>query len=344
MDEELSPLQARLMATYMDALADSKPTAPRPTAAAKPPANSPPRAAAKPSASRSDLYSKKMGELLLKGWRMQAENCPVTGEVPLMQDPVSGRSFSIALGKFVDELGAAEKETTPPLGPPPPAAAPAVAEAPAEAPAAAAPPPKRSQYLPTLSPEQEAAHAKSKAESDKWSEQLSQLMLKGWKMLGENCPVTAQVPLMQHPTNGRKFSVAIGKFVDELGVPPPSPSSAATPPAPNQLPPPMAPSPQPSPAFHPREASPVLPPPSPPVQLGVAPPLQLGVAASLPPSRAGRTALDAALDAVQQQLLQCSVLLSEAASPPPLPLLDAVTRCAQALSALEAARRAGTTP
>ena len=40
--------------------------------------------------------------------------------------------------------------------------------------------------------------------------------MKSWKMLDEHCPVTGQVPLMEHPTNGRKFSVATGKFLDEM--------------------------------------------------------------------------------------------------------------------------------
>ena len=53
---------------------------------------------------RADLYSKKLGELLLKGWTMLGENCPMTGEVPLMRDPKSGRSYSIACGQYTDEM------------------------------------------------------------------------------------------------------------------------------------------------------------------------------------------------------------------------------------------------
>lgn len=153
--EDLSPLQARLMATYMDALSEqADPASKKPPASATPP---PPKKPPSPSAApvqeakwakgagegalesskqgssarsaRSDLYSKKMGELLLKGWRMLGDNCPMTGEVPLMQvlflslraglssqcltrrarlthaqDPKSGRKFSIAVGKFTDEM------------------------------------------------------------------------------------------------------------------------------------------------------------------------------------------------------------------------------------------------
>ena len=73
-----------------------------------------------------------MGELLLKGWKMLGENCPATGEVPLMQHPVSGRKFSIAAGKYTDEMvldgGEADEEeddeyalVAPPAAPSPPA-------------------------------------------------------------------------------------------------------------------------------------------------------------------------------------------------------------------------------
>ena len=40
---------------------------------------------------------------------------------------------------------------------------------------------------------------------------------RGWKMLGEHCPVTGSVPLMQNKA-GRKYSVAVGKFVDEIST------------------------------------------------------------------------------------------------------------------------------
>jgi hypothetical protein len=95
---EMSPLQQRLLATYMDALADQDEGAagdatpglqsmvlpPKPEPVAERPTQA--------STSRSDLYAKKMSELLLKGWKMLGENCPETGDVPLMQHPSSGRS------------------------------------------------------------------------------------------------------------------------------------------------------------------------------------------------------------------------------------------------------------
>ena len=57
---------------------------------------------------------------------------------------------------------------------------------------------------------------RERKQSDEWCARMSELMLKGWKMLGENCPETGTVPLMQHPKNGRKFSVALNKYIDEL--------------------------------------------------------------------------------------------------------------------------------
>ena len=52
---------------------------------------------------RSDEMSHKMSEMLLKGWKMLNEYCPVTGDVPLMQNR-DGRKFSVALDKFIDEI------------------------------------------------------------------------------------------------------------------------------------------------------------------------------------------------------------------------------------------------
>ena len=55
--------------------------------------------------------SQKMSEMLLKGWKMLNEYCPVTGDVPLMQNR-EGRKFSVALEKFVDELESQADDTT----------------------------------------------------------------------------------------------------------------------------------------------------------------------------------------------------------------------------------------
>ncbi|KAL3893781.1 MAG: hypothetical protein SGPRY_014003 [Prymnesium sp.] len=354
MQEELSPLQARLMATYMEALHEkhSKPSPEPPPA--PPPASNP--------SSRSELYSKKMGELLLKGWRMQAENCPVTGEVPLMQEPSSGRSFSIAVGKFVDEIdgggeggGKEGEEGVDGEQPAPSPHNPSTSNVPAPSDATAAPPApsptsggrERTSLawpakpsLPPLSAEEEGAVKRNREESERWCEHMSQLMLKGWKMLGDNCPV----PLMEHPKNGRKFSVAVGKYLDELASPSPSP---APPPSP-----PSSPSPVPIQQEEPArllhsdthiEQPSLLP------ALAATPPIpsEAPRSAGCKRSYQGTSAIASARAAVEQQLLQpfaglrqCSEQLIEADSPPPLQLIDAVTRCAQALTALADCERA----
>jgi uncharacterized Zn finger protein (UPF0148 family) len=51
----------------------------------------------------------------------------------------------------------------------------------------------------------------------KWTTAVSGLLLRGWKMLNESCPVTHAVPLMQN-REGQKFSPALDDFVDGLGA------------------------------------------------------------------------------------------------------------------------------
>jgi len=97
-------------------------------------------------------------------------------------------------------------------------------------------------FLPKLSPEEQARLDENRRRRDAQSKEMSDLLLKGWKMLGEHCPVTGDVPLMQHPKTGRKYSVAVGKYMDELHAP------AADKPAPA----PAAPAPVPPPANAPR--------------------------------------------------------------------------------------------
>ena len=212
---DMSPLQARLLATYMNALEeqDDAPAATVTAPVPPPPEEEADAPAPQRTLSRSDLYARTMGDLLLKGWRMLGENCPETGEVPLMQHPVNGRKFSIATGRYTDEPAPATAEaergplfsatpTPKPESTPPPALPPAPPPA---------PPPATRPVPPPAAPA-------AVRESDEWCETMSKLMLQGWKMLNETCPVTGAVPLMGHPRNGRKFSVAIGKFVDEIGA------------------------------------------------------------------------------------------------------------------------------
>ena len=76
---------------------------------------------------------------------MLGDNCPATGRVPLMRHPTNGRSFSVATGQYVDEMGAAPSPPAAPapatacsaLAPPKAAAAPSAAAAPVRDPATA---------------------------------------------------------------------------------------------------------------------------------------------------------------------------------------------------------------
>ena len=246
----MSPLQKRLLDTYMKALAEQEeggqasPAAPPPPAAQpvvrdeQPPAPAP-KEDHSSARGRSDLYAKKMSELLLKGWKMLGENCPETGAVPLMQHPTSGRKFSIATGRYTDEPKAEEPLPTRLMGGRGNRVADAAIKAPSpHKPAASAPMPAPvAASSPALEEARKAAASNVKRSDDEWSEIMGSLMLKGWKMLNEQCPLTGLVPLMQHPTNGRKFSVAVKKFVDELddangaaadgAAGPPTPNAAA---------------------------------------------------------------------------------------------------------------------
>ena len=315
-------ISARLLSTYQTALEESQGRSPAKTPAAAKPPPTPTSSARK----RSDLYSKKMGELLLKGWKMLGENCPATGEVPLMQHPVSGRKFSIAAGKYTDEMvldgGEADEEeddeyalVAPPAAPSPPAApAPAADDDDFDA-------------LAPLSKADEARRAADRKQSDEWCAAMSALMLKGWKMLGDNCPITGRVPLMQHPTNERKFSVAANKYLDEM---PAAAIAAANPAEAGSAPPPPRPPPAPT-----TTALAVAPAPAPAPTPRAPPRAQYAAAAA----GSATASLEAARAALVRKLDETVAALAEA-PPPASALVDAVAKCADALAATERALKA----
>jgi uncharacterized Zn finger protein (UPF0148 family) len=96
---------------------------------------------------------------------------------------------------------------------PPPAAA--QAAAPAE-PVRNGHMPAERQQVSEPEPQLDGGSSGAVISSSDISAQLSDLLLKGWRMLEEECPVTAACPLMQQKSTGRKFSVALQKFIDEL--------------------------------------------------------------------------------------------------------------------------------
>ena len=131
--------------------------------------------------------SREIGVLLLKGYRMLDKVCPYTNACPLMRDR-DGREFSVAIGKYLDEVEEEEEEET------------------------------STKIQDPVPISNTTSHTTLTDQDDKTEEnarKCGELMLKGWKMLATTCPVTGTVPLMQNK-EGRKYSVAIGKFMDEL--------------------------------------------------------------------------------------------------------------------------------
>ena len=358
---DMSPLQARLLATYMNALEeqDDAPAATVTAPVPPPPEEEADAPAPQRTLSRSDLYARTMGDLLLKGWRMLGENCPETGEVPLMQHPVNGRKFSIATGRYTDEPAPATAEaergplfsatpTPKPESTPPPALPPAPPPA---------PPPATRPVPPPAAPA-------AVRESDEWCETMSKLMLQGWKMLNETCPVTGAVPLMGHPRNGRKFSVAIGKFVDEIGAGQSDGTLAPTAEE-GESPAKASASRSATEPDGPQATSPTRPALSPshkprPVAVAAADAQGLGgisrAGTSVPmrwsptpnmPSFAAdagadpdaRSALDTAAAVLSHQMASISAQLASAPMPPPRELFEAISQCAEAMQKIESCRR-----
>lgn len=144
----------------------------------------------------SDECSERMGTLLMQGWTMLGETCPITNAVPLMRDK-NGRKYSVALDMYLDELDNDDEEY------------------------------KEISADSTKEEEEEEVEdivvdnvktetpKRTLRSSDECSAEIGTLLMQGWTMLGETCPVTNAVPLMQD-TNGRKYSVALGAYLDEL--------------------------------------------------------------------------------------------------------------------------------
>ena len=188
-----------------------------------------------------------------------------------------------------------------------------------------------------------ARRERERKQGDEWSKQLSELMLKGWKMLGENCPETGTVPLMQHPQTGRKFSVALNKYVDELtpaadaevasspakvaAAPAVEPKSARVPaPAPAHAPAPM-------PAPAPLRA------PAPPVAPEAASEAAVTSSTAALASPSATAALAAAEEAVSRKLHTCAALLDRVDGMPAADHFAIITAAADALAAINRAKR-----
>ena len=153
-------------------------------------------------------------------------------------------------------------------------------------------------------------------------------------MLGENCPVTGTVPLMQHPKSGRKFSVALDMYIDEI----PAAGSSTVVPAAAALATSAtspikrasdvaapAPAPAPAPAQAPRSA----------------PPPAATRPAPAHDASSAEVALGVVAEALGQQLQECATLLSKSRGGlAGQDVIATIASCADALTAVERARRA----
>ena len=132
---------------------------------------------------QGEAASERIGEKLLAGWTLLQDACPVTRACPLMRDPRSGRLWSPALGKYVDEVPGFEG-----LG------------GGASAPAA---------------PRPSDASRPSDADARKLvSRRIQDRLLQGWIMMEQECPITHTCPLMRDPDSGNLYSAALDRFVD----------------------------------------------------------------------------------------------------------------------------------
>ena len=176
---------------------------------------------------RRERQSALISEKLLQGWKMLSEACPQTEECPLMEEPGTGRKWSAATERFVDQgntSGESPQRASRASFSPAPVSPARSAESdtsevetrigsdyPApESPVLQA----QGLWRPPTAAEQREIDERQKR-SDEWSRQMSRMMLQGWKMLDLHCPVTGEVPLMEEPRTGRKYSVATGSFVLE---------------------------------------------------------------------------------------------------------------------------------
>lgn len=147
-----------------------------------------------------DAYSREIGSMLLQGWAMMEEECPVSRACPLMKNRKNGKIYSVAAKRYFTEeeleRGVIFEEPLPPAAPLPPTA-------------------------PLADVEPEKAHGVPKfVDEDAQSRDLSSKLLSGWVMVEDVCPVSKQCPLMKSPKDGRLWSAALGRYITdaELGV------------------------------------------------------------------------------------------------------------------------------
>ena len=174
---------------------------------------------------RMNVQSKRISEKLLMGWKMLKTVCPITNECPVLEDK-NGRQWSAALNMYLDEYK--EEEDTPTNETPPTQTHMSQPTASVQSASSIS---SRSNNVVVDEPapehdftdgwkpptaEEEREMAEKQKRHDEMSKKMGQMLLTGWKMLDEICPVTGEVPLMQDK-DGRKFSVALNACIGEDG-------------------------------------------------------------------------------------------------------------------------------
>ena len=172
-----------------------------------------------------NVQSKRISEKLLMGWKMLKTVCPITNECPVLEDK-NGRQWSAALNMYLDEYK--EEEDTPTNETPPTQTHMSQPTASVQSASSIS---SRSNNVVVDEPapehdftdgwkpptaEEEREMAEKQKRHDEMSKKMGQMLLTGWKMLDEICPVTGEVPLMQDK-DGRKFSVALNACIGEDG-------------------------------------------------------------------------------------------------------------------------------
>jgi len=157
---------------------------------------------------------KRIGDRMLRGWKMIATPCPVTG-YPLIEK--NGIVFSVACDMEVKREDSTSSSSS---------SSASTREAATKKDwdilngltsgrlrKRLEQKTKKDAPPPTKGSSESPSPQKKKKRSFEAS--IGDLLVQGWTMLDEQCPITGEVPLMRHPTDGRKYSVAAETFVDE---------------------------------------------------------------------------------------------------------------------------------
>jgi len=143
--------------------------------------------------SEEDIQAKRIAEKLMEGWTLSGEMCPVTHSCPLLVHKVTKKKWSPALAKFISADGHIEEDEP--------------------------------EKVVSNKPVPEVAPSRHLLSRDKVSSLIGEKLLQGWIMLDEECPVTHSCPLMQDPSNNKRWSAALNGYIELDESKPPSKSS-----------------------------------------------------------------------------------------------------------------------